>query len=510
MMTLEEKIGQRLFAGFPGTTMNEEFIRLVKEHKVANVILFKHNVENKDQLKKLCADIQTLVKAETGYPAFIGIDQEGGVITRLPQDAVNVPGAMAIAATQSLDLATKAAEITGRELRAIGVQINYAPVADINNNPKNPIIGSRSYGDTAEQVSKFDIATLKGFDNTKIIATAKHFPGHGDTANDSHVSLPLIDKSLEQLRELELIPFKAMIDAGCPSIMTTHILFPQIEPEKIPATMSRRIITGLLKEEMGFKGLITSDCMEMAAIAEFYGTAKGTAAAMAAGVDVVMISHTVSKVVEAIDEIKKAVAEGKINMEEMDQSVEKILAMKKEYCLEPEGEAGTEEAFAASQKIREKTITLVSGQIPDLGDKPVFIGCADYRSGMVSNVEINDTTSAGFMAGRIGGDSYVTTKSPDAEEISKAVEYAKGHTSIIVNTYNGHLFEGQMNLVKAMSELNIPMILIALRNPYDLVDLPAHVAGIAAWDYSNETLETLIPFVKGEVKPTGILPCKLS
>ena len=508
-MDLREKIGQRLFAGFPGTEMNEEFINLVKEYKVSNVILFKHNIVNKDQLKKLCADIQKLVKAETGHPALIGTDQEGGVITRLPSDCVNVPGAMAIAATGDLENATKAAEITGRELRALGIQIDYAPVADVNNNPLNPIIGSRSFGDTPEQVSKYCIATLKGFENTNIIATAKHFPGHGDTANDSHVSLPMIDKSLEELKKMELVPFKALIDAGIPSIMTTHILFPQIEKEKVPATMSRTIITDLLKKDMGFKGLITSDCMEMGAIAEYYGTEKGVAAAMAAGVDVVMISHTVSKCVGAIKEVEKAVADGRISMEEMDESVAKVLAFKEKYCLEPEGEAGTKEAFDASEDIRNKTITLVSGKIPPLGDKPVFVGCADYRSGMVSNVEINDTTSAGFMAGRIGGDSYVTTKDPTDEEIAKVVDYVKGHTSIVVNTYNGHLYDGQMKLVKAMSDMNIPMILIALRNPYDLRDLPSHVAGIAAWDYSNETLAALVPFVTGKKTPTGKLPCKL-
>ena len=319
----------------------------------------------------------------------------------------------------------------------------------------------------------------------------------------------MIDKSLEELKKMELVPFKALIDAGIPSIMTTHILFPQIEKEKVPATMSRTIITDLLKKDMGFKGLITSDCMEMGAIAEYYGTEKGVAAAMAAGVDVVMISHTVSKCVGAIKEVEKAVADGRISMEEMDESVAKVLAFKDKYCLEPKGEAGTKEAFDASEDIRNKTITLVSGKIPPLGDKPVFVGCADYRSGMVSNVEINDTTSAGFMAGRIGGDSYVTTKDPTDEEIAKVVDYVKGHTSIVVNTYNGHLYDGQMKLVKAMSDMNIPMILIALRNPYDLRGLPSHVAGIAAWDYSNETLAALVPFVTGKKTPTGKMPIVL-
>ena len=508
-MTLQEKIGQRLVGGFPGKEMTEDFIRLVKQYKIGNVILFKHNVENRQQLKKLCDDTQTLIRRQTGHSAFITIDQEGGCVTRLPDDAVNVSGGMALAATGDPDNARRAAAITARELHALGINFNFAPDADINNNPDNPIIGSRCFGDTPEQVAEYALAALAGYLENNMMASAKHFPGHGDAGSDSHISLPLFDQSLAQLIKMELIPFQAMVDAGCPCIMTTHILFPQIEPKKIPATMSRTIVTGLLKEKMGFNGLVVSDCMEMDAIRKFYGTAEGAAAAAAAGVDLIIVSHTEALLEQTAIRLEKAVLDGEISMEEMDASVEKILHYKEIYCTAPSGEAGTAEAFAESNEIRFQSLTHIGSPMPELGDNPLFVGCADYRSGLVSNTELNENTFAGFMSARFGGNAIVTELNPSEDEIAAVVAAVAGHTALVVNTYNGHLFPGQMALVEALGRANLPMIVVALRNPYDLKHLPAHAAGIAAWDYSTMTLEALIPILAGTKQAPGNMPIKL-
>lgn len=509
-MDLQTKIGQRMICGFRGQELTEEFKEAVRKYKVGNVILFKHNISDGKQLKALCDEIREFITAETGQPPLIGIDQEGGIVTRLPKDCVNTPGAMALAATGKEEVIEEAAYLTAKELRAFGINMDYAPDADVNSNINNPIIGCRSFGDNPKEVATRVSASLRGFEKGKVMATAKHFPGHGDTSMDSHVSLPMIDKSYEELKEVELVPFEAMVKEGCPAFMTTHILFPQIEKENIPATMSRTIMTGLLREKMGYKGLITTDCMEMAAIQTYYGTGKGCAAAMAAGVDFVMISHTVSLIEEAVEEIKKQIEEGKISLKEMDESIDRILKYKKEYCLEPEGEWGTKEAFAAERKIRRSTFSLVGGEIPKPGEKPCFVGCADYRVGNVANVEVNKTTSAGFLASKVGGEPFVTTKDPDEEEITKAVEFVKGHTSVYINTYNGHLYEGQKKIVERIGELGIPMCVFALANPYDLAFLPKGAAGVAAWDYSNETLEEIANVILGEFEPTGKIPCALS
>lgn len=509
-MTLREKIGQRLVGGFPGKTLSPEFVRMVKEYKISNVILFQHNVENSAQLQALCRQIHTLVRQETGHGAFITIDQEGGGVTRLPNDAVNAPGAMAMAATGKPQNAYAAARITARELRAFGINFNLAPVADINNNPDNPIIGIRSYGDTPEQVTEYALEALRGYQDGGVLASAKHFPGHGDTAMDTHVSLPVIDKSIEELEALELKPFRAMIAAGCPAIMTTHILFPRLEPDGVPGTMSRRIITGLLKERLGFQGLVISDCMEMDAIGKFFGTPKGVAAAMAAGVDLVFVSHSIQKLEEAVWEVEKQVAEGVVSMEEMDASVNKILVYKEKFCTEPEGTPGTAEAWAEAMALRRASIVLTQGKIPAMGSDPIFLGCADYRAGLVSNAESAAPTFGEFMAKTFGGESIVTGKDPDEAEIQAAVARVRaGHSAVFVNTYNGHLFPGQLALVRELTRLGIPMAVVALRNPYDLQGLPGEVACLAAWDYSLPTLQTLVPILAGKEIPSGKMPIRL-
>ncbi len=508
-MTITEKIGQRLVGGFPGTEMSEEFIRLVKEYKIGNVILFQHNVESSEQLIRLCRSVRELITRETGHRPFITVDQEGGGVTRLPQEAVNVPGAMALAATGDEENARCAAYLTARELRAFGIDFDLAPSVDVNCDPDNPIIGVRSFGDTPEQVSRYALAALRGYTEGGVLCSAKHFPGHGDTAMDTHVSLPCIDKSMEELERMELPPFQAMIDAGCPAVTTTHILFPQLELEELPATMSRRIITGLLKERMGFRGLVVSDCMEMDAIARHYGSAKGTVKAMAAGVDLVFISHSASVLEEAARAARAAVEAGELSMEEMDASVEKILAYKAKSGGEPEGEPGRPEAMAAAAALRRASITLVRGTVPALGERPFFCGCADYRAGLVSNREGGVPAFADFMAARLGGRGLVTSKDPGPEEIRAAVEAARGSTSIFANTYNGHLFPGQLELVRALSGLGVPMAATALRDPYDLRSVPEGAAAIAAWDYALPTLEVLVPVLSGKEVPAGRLPVAL-
>ena len=273
-MTRKEQIGQRLVTGFPGTELTDDYKRMVRDHKIANVTLFRENIESCAQLRRICGEIQSLVREETGHAAFITIDQEGGVVSRLPSDGVNVPGAMAVAATKDPENAYRAGLLTGRQLRSLGVNFDFAPVADVNINPANPVIGARSYGDDPREVGRYVCRMFQGLSDGGVLSSAKHFPGHGDTDVDSHLALPKVDKSRDELEKAELVPFRMAIKAGVPAIMTTHILFPQIEPEYLPATMSRRILTGLLRGELGYDGLIVSDCMEMQAIRDYFGTVK--------------------------------------------------------------------------------------------------------------------------------------------------------------------------------------------------------------------------------------------
>ena len=508
-MTLQEKIGQRLMTGFPGPEMTEEFIQTVKEHKIGNVILFRENIRDREQLKKLCGDIQDLIRAETGHSAFIAIDQEGGIVTRLPKDAVNVPGAMALGATGDPENAYRAGVLIGREMCALGPNFNFAPTVDVNSNHSNPVIGVRSYGDDPHVAARFAEQSVRGLLEGGVLCTAKHFPGHGDTDLDSHLALPCVDKPLEALEALELIPFKAAIDAGVSAVMTAHILFPQIEPDPIPATMSRRIMQGLLREKLGFQGIIVSDCMEMAAIASHYGTSEGTLAAFKAGVDLVEITHHPLKCAAAAKLILEAAQAGELDMAQMDASVERILQCKARYI---EGKQLGDFDFAAaaeeSRVLMEKTITQIQApSVPFAVTDPLCIGCEAYRVSLVGNVENAKGNPFGVqMAEELGGVCADMQRDPTPEEIEALVRQAKHHGCAVVGTFNAVSNPGQFALIRALNDSGIPTAVVALRTPYDLRSLPETIWAIAAYEYSPESIRAVAKVLRGELQPTGKLP----
>lgn len=342
-LSLREQLGQRVAVGFPGTELTEEFIDFLAEFKIGNLILFRHNIESTEQLEKLTGQLQEAVLHNTGYPAFLMIDQEGGPIVRLPAEAVNAPGAMALAATGNPENAYLAGQLTGRQLAAAGINFDLAPVLDINCNPDNPVIGVRSYGDTPDRAAEYGLAMMRGLLSEKVLPCVKHFPGHGDTREDSHLSLPVVDKTEGELLQMELAPFEQAVKAGAPAVMTSHVVYPALESGRVPATMSKAIITDLLRGKMGFRGLVVSDSMEMAAIQEYYGVSEGVLAAFKAGVDIVLISHTMEKAKEAILAVERAVEEGELSAEAVETAVERILSFKREFAEPGEG-AGVEPA----------------------------------------------------------------------------------------------------------------------------------------------------------------------
>lgn len=502
-MTLREKIGQMIVTGFMGETMSPEFVELVKENKVANAILFSHNARSRSQLKELCASLQNIVEEETGVRAFIAMDEEGGVVTRLPADSLHIPGAMAIASSGNKDEAYLAAFLTGRELKRLGVNFNLAPVLDINSNVGNPVIGVRSFGSDAFTVSKYGCAMVSGFLDAGVMCSLKHFPGHGDTAVDSHLTLPRVDKSYEELKNSELIPFQNAFKEGALAVTLAHILFPKIEKERIPVTMSRTLIRDILREDMGFKGLIISDCMEMKAIKEFYGTAVGAKNAVKAGVDLIFISHTAQRAREAASEIERAVEGGEIPMERIDEAVQKILYYKGKYVL-PRKEAASECAGDGvsgtsgqlhserefCRRLTYKTVHYTNreaGYRHKLGKKPLFLGCGAYGSTLASSALREDLLFPDFLSRSLWGEGILFSVQPEAEEIENIRKRVRegNYTDVVAGTYNGHLNKGQIDLVHRLEGCGLPMVMVALRNPYDLDLVDDTVDKIAAFEYTQ-------------------------
>ncbi len=275
-MTLKEKLGQLIIAGFDGYEYDEHLRRLIEDYKVANIILFTRNIQSLKQLITLNKKLYEEIIKNTETIPFISIDQEGGMVTRIMDGATFWPGNMTLCATGNSNHAYVVGKGMGEELTHLGINMNLAPSLDVNNNPMNPVIGVRSYSDQPEVVAEYGCNYIKGLQEQGVIATAKHFPGHGDTNVDSHLGLPTIAHDMDRLNQIELLPFKKAIDAGVDAIMSAHIVFEKIEKNGLPATLSYQILTDLLRNTYHYQGLIVSDCMQMKAIDVKYTSEKGT------------------------------------------------------------------------------------------------------------------------------------------------------------------------------------------------------------------------------------------
>ncbi|KIL37601.1 glycoside hydrolase family 3 [Cohnella kolymensis] len=508
-LSLREKIGQLIVTGFPAPHITDDLRSLARDYKIGNIILFSHNVENAAQLRALCADLQRLITDQTGHPALISIDQEGGRVTRLPADATNVPGAMAIASTGRSENAYAAGRITARELCALGINFNLAPVLDINNNKENPVINVRSYGDTAETVEEYGLQMMRGLQDGGVLASIKHFPGHGDTAVDSHLGLPVIEKSIEQLMELELKPFIAAIESGAEAITTAHILFPLIDAERVPATMSRTIITELLKEKLGYKGLVISDCLEMEAVRKYYGTAKGALGALKAGVHLIFVSHTPSLVKETVEVIEQAVQSGELSMSLLDDAVEKVLFYKDKYGILAETElsvVGGAVHLRAATAISVESICHVRGKLATIekNDKDtIFVGSYPYRADQASSRVNARLCFPAVMAEAFAAAHLIINIDPEEAEIDELLKKAEGYSRVVVGMFNALDNSGQLELVNRLYGNGHQVTAVALGKPYDLEALQGDICGLAAFEYTPLALNSVIQILSGAAQPAG-------
>ena len=330
-MTLEEKIGQMIVAGISGTTATKNTRSLINDYQVGGIIFYASNMNDSPQTLQLLNQIKKTNSQHT-FPLFLGIDQEGGRISRLPKEITNLPTNEEIGKMNNPSYSYRLGTLLGKELNAFGFNMNFAPVLDVNSNPDNPIIGNRSYGNDPNIVSELGIKTMKGLQSQQVISVIKHFPGHGDTAVDSHLKLPIVDKSLDQLNQMELIPFKQAISNGADIVMIAHILLPELDP-KFPSSMSKPIITDVLRKQLGFNGVVITDDMTMKAITDNFDIESSSVESIKAGSDLILVAHDYAKIVSVIDSIKHAVKSGELTEDRIDESVGRILNLKLKYGL---------------------------------------------------------------------------------------------------------------------------------------------------------------------------------
>lgn len=508
MLTLEEKVGQLMMVGFHGTTLPAHIKEWLSSGRIGGVYLFARNIESPAQVKKLVEDCHAVAK----YPILVGIDQEGGIVARLREGFTESPGAMALGASGNVQLAEDVAYMMGRELIAMGINWNFAPVADITHHINNPSVGTRSIGTDKQLVSKFIKAQVRGFQRAGVIATIKHFPGLGNTAIDTHHALAKISGSVDYLYEQDLVPFRAAIDEGVACVMTTHVLFEELDRDH-PATLSPIVINRILRDEIGYDGAVCTDCMEMNAITDEYGASESAILTVLAGVDMVMFSHTKERQEQAYQAVLGAVKSGRISEERLEQSVRRIQKLKQDYQYKNPPPLNIIQSEAhqtlAQQAACAGTVLVKSDNKFPVNTDSQDIVCIEFSTQTVS-----DAVEAGSYTGFT---SNLKTRIPAIDchivnplDISDSIfatlaNEVENCETVILATRNAHMLPKQKDLAQFIITKAQNVILVCLRNPYDAGILNNANTVICTNGDSTPSLKAAVDAICGDYIPKGKL-----
>ncbi|MDX3234919.1 glycoside hydrolase family 3 protein [Streptomyces sp. ME03-5709C] len=528
-MSIEEKIGQLFVMRVYGhsatapdaadVAANQAEIgvsnaaELIAKYHVGGIIYFAwaHNTRDPHQI----ADLSNGIQRAARIPLLISTDQEHGAVARVGSPATLFPGGMALGAGGSTRDARRAAAVAGAELAAMGITQDYAPVADVNVNPANPVIGVRSFGADPKAVAALVAAQVEGYQRAGVVATAKHFPGHGDTGTDSHFELPVITHSLEEWRRLDAPPFRAAIAAGIDSIMTAHILVPALDDSGDPATLSRPILTGILREELGYDGVVVTDSLGMEGVRQKYGDDRVPVLALKAGADQLLNPPVLET---AWQGVMAAVKSGELTEERLDESLTRILTLKARRGLlddpyvthrDVDRVVGTRGHLAEADRITERTITLLAdnGALPLPAHRRLLVVGADPSA--PSGTGGPPTAVLGAALSGLGHTAQVmpTGTAPGQATIDQAVAAARGKDAVVVATYNvTSASTGQIALVTALVATGVPVVQIAIRNPYDVARLDGVAAALATYGWTDVSMRAVARVLAGKVRPTGKLP----
>jgi beta-N-acetylhexosaminidase len=508
-MQLQDKIGQMFMVGFHGLEAPDYVLDWLNQGRIGGVVLFGRNVESPAQLVQLTSAIHKAAK----YPALIGIDQEGGTVARLRNGFTESIGAMALsAAADGPQLAGQIDEILAIELRALGINWNFAPALDIAYNPSNPAIGTRSFGSDPARVAEMGSAAVRGFQRGGVAACAKHFPGLGNTAVDTHLALPVLDMPLTQLLAAHMQPFRAAIEAGVASIMTTHTIFTSLDAN-LPATLSPVVIQQVLRQQLGFRGVVTSDCLEMKAIADHHSPGETAVLGVRAGLDMMLFSHTREVQQAAFDGLLAAVREGHVPEAMIDNACQRITALKQAFPAQTpdisviQSPAHTALALRAARA----GISLVrdEGLIPLSGN----IALVEFASALESGI-LESGGLTGFAAAlqkRLPGLEVVALgQLPYAlPEVARAHQLARASDVLILATRNAHLNPPQLDLARQLMAVAKKVVLVCLRNPYDAALLQEASTILCTCGDSTPSLHAAAEALMGSFRPDGVLPVQL-
>ena len=531
-MTLEQQIGQLFMAGFLEPTPTQEIIDLIQRYHVGGVILFSRNIQHARQVFELTQALQEIARAAGHrFPLLISIDQENGMVQRLGPDATRFPGNMALGAIGSEQIIYDVAECTAEELSELGINMNLAPVADVNNNPANPVVGIRSFGEDPHQVARLIAAAVRGYRADGrgmrwdgVIPTLKHFPGHGDITTDPHLTLPVIPYTRERMEQIELVPFKSGIQAGVECVMTAHVALPAITGDNMPATVSPAVIRGLLREELGYQGVVMTDCLEMQAISDGVGVGPGAVLALKAGVDLVLISHRYDRQRAGLDAVLAAVKAGALSEADISRAAERILRLKQQHLswdTLPDGAGLTTVGSDAHRQLSDHTYELSTtlvrneeGLIPlRVQPETRLLVISQQQNEPFSQAEDNDYPE-GFLAETIRQrhshvDEFTLPAQPAEDDYQKALQAAGAADVTILLTMDAYTNDSQRILMQRLAQSGRPVITIAVHNPYDLLACPQLRTYLVTYEYTRPALTAAVHVLFGDIEPKGHLPVSL-
>jgi beta-N-acetylhexosaminidase len=501
-MTLDEQVGQLFVVGFPDQTPTPELLDLIQRERVGGVILFSRNVGDRAQTAALTHTLQCAARA-AGQPAplLVMIDQENGLVRRLGQDSTPFPGAMALGAIEDAEaserMVEEVARATAQELLAHGVNMNLAPVMDVNNAPANPVIGVRSFGSDPEVVGRLGVAAVRGLQGAGMIATLKHFPGHGDTTVDSHLALPVVTASAGRLEAVELAPFRRGIAEGAASVMTAHVAFPALTRDAtVPATLAPEALTDLLRERLGFTGVIMSDCLEMDAIARTVGVENGAVQTLRAGADLVLISHTLERQRAAIAAARAAVAEGALSAEQIRFAAERVLRLKRRFLtwsetppapLDAELLRARQALSVSAYRRSVKVIRDVDGLLP-LQLRPdqelVILDCPPRATTAAVDIPYNASWLVDAVR-RHHDRVRALTLTPAPGALEDALRAAQAADVLLLSGVDAFRDTASLEVMRHVALVGRIVIGLALGLPYDADSLPEIGSYLATYDYSQ-------------------------
>ncbi|PHH90030.1 hypothetical protein CDD83_4684 [Cordyceps sp. RAO-2017] len=523
-------VGQLFAVGFHGAEVDDDIASLIRDYGVGAIVLFKRNVRDAGQLRALCLGLQRLA-SESGHeqPLLIGIDQENGLVTRIsPPVAAQMPGPMTLGAAGSVDSARAVAEATAEMLRHFGINMNYAPVGDVNCEPLNPVIGVRSPGDDPDSVSRLAAACASGLRARRVVPCIKHFPGHGDTQVDSHYGLPVVRKSRRELDGMELLPFRHAVSHGVEMVMTAHISLPELDDSGLPATLSPKAIQ-ILRRDLDFAGVVMTDCMEMDGVRAAYGTVEASLMALQAGVDNVMICHTYDVQAAAIDRVCRALESGELSQQRFDESSARLRELKSRFtgwdeALQPQApdalEAINKKNEELARRVYGDAATLVRskpGLLPlSRTAKTLFLspGPNVPAGGAVDSGEAPPPTRVPWVASSFG--DAIRAHNPKAVEIRftestlsdvqwRQVDEAEVVILATRNARESH-YQTELGLQVARRRGSSPLVAIATCNPYDFLENEEISTYMAVYEPTVEAFRSGLDVLYGLLPARGTLP----